>query len=65
MGHAHSLAVCFFCRYIDRIRQTLVSVVGQPEQQQPLQYEQMKNLPFLQACFYEAVRVSSAVEQCL
>ena len=48
-------------RYIDQIRQSIIPVLGPSDQQQPLRFEEMKDLPFLQACFYEAVRVSQSI----
>lgn len=63
---AQSLAWLFFelwksPKYIDLIRESILSTVGSPEDQRPMQYDDMKELPFLQACFYEAVRLWPAV----
>lgn len=50
---SHSLPL----RYIDKIRQSLVALLGAPGEQRPMQFDEIKELPLLQACFYEAVRV--------
>lgn len=61
---AQSLAWMFFelwknPQYVDKIRETLVPVLGSPAEQRPMEFEDHKALPYLQACFYEAVRVSA------
>ncbi|CAO1626145.1 unnamed protein product [Sympodiomycopsis kandeliae] len=48
-------------QYISKIRETLVPVLGPPSQQREMTFEDHKDLPFLQACFYEAVRLYPAV----
>lgn len=47
--------------YIEKIRESIVPVLGSREEQRPLQYDDMKDLPFVHACFYEAVRVGESV----
>lgn len=46
-------------RHIEKIRESLVSVLGPADGQVPMTFDQIKDLPYLHACFYEAVRVSS------
>ncbi|PWN86887.1 cytochrome P450 [Acaromyces ingoldii] len=63
---AQSLAWLFFelwksPQYIDKIRQSLVPLLGAPGEQRPMQFDEIKELPLLQACFYEAVRLWPAV----
>ena len=63
---AQSLAWMFFelwknPQYISKIRETLVPVLGSPSEQRPMEFEEHKALPYLQACFYEAVRLHPAV----
>ncbi|MCO5558604.1 hypothetical protein L7F22_012190 [Adiantum nelumboides] len=48
-------------RHIEQIRQASFRSWVPPTQQQPLRFEEMKDLPFLQACFYESVRVSQSI----
>lgn len=43
--------------HIAKIRETLVPVLGAPAEQRPMDFEDYKELPYLHACFYEAIRV--------
>jgi hypothetical protein len=62
---AQSLAWFFFemwkyPEHIAKIRETLVPVLGAPGEQRPMDFEDYKELPYLHACFYEAIRVRQA-----
>lgn len=61
---AQSLSWMFFelwknPQYVDKIRESILPVLGAPDEQRPMTFEDHKELPYLQACFYEAVRVSA------
>ncbi|PWN22059.1 cytochrome P450 [Microstroma glucosiphilum] len=63
---AQSLAWFFYemwkhPEHIAKIRQTLVPVLGAPNEQRPMDFEDYKELPYLHACFYEAIRLWPAV----
>jgi hypothetical protein len=47
-----------YLRYVEKIRKSIVPVLGSQNEQRPMEFEELKDLPMLQACFYEAVRVS-------
>ena len=61
---AQSLAWLFYelsqhPEHVDKIRASLLPVLGPPDEQRPLAYEDYRSLPYLQACIYEAIRVRS------
>lgn len=63
---AQSLAWMFYelwkrPQYIGQIRESIIPILGSPGEQRPMDFEDIKQLPFLQACFYEAVRLWPAV----
>jgi len=63
---AQSLAWLFYelwkrPEYIEKIRESIVPVLGTFDQQRILQFDEMKDIPYLQAVFYEAVRLWPAV----